>query len=290
MSGLDRDDPDPGAPRSASTSAPPHDRRTETSPPDPASPGPPADPDPDTNPPDSRPAGPPTVGDAAPGSDSTPRSDSSPDPELSSEPRHDSDSDSDSDDSDSDADADSGRGAKASLQADPPPDTSPAVEFTRRLSSRDHQAHVEFLKSLSKTLVELSPPKLAALDLDPELDAAVTGARGMRKGARNRELRRISTLLRRHDPDALRSSIDALSAPDVAERQRLHWCESWRDKLLEGGDAALSELLQTHAHADRQRLRQLIRTARGDRTRGKSQHAYRELFRELRELDPSPPD
>ena len=54
-------------------------------------------------------------------------------------------------------------------------------------------------------------------------------------------------------------------------------------ELVEG-DVALSELLDTHPDADRQRLRQLVRNCAEERARNKPPHAFRELFREVRQL------
>ena len=62
----------------------------------------------------------------------------------------------------------------------------------------------------------------------------------------------------------------------------MHRVEAWRDRLLEGGDEALAELLDLHPDADRQRLRQLVRNAQDEKKRGKPPRAFRELFRELR--------
>ena len=57
-----------------------------------------------------------------------------------------------------------------------------------------------------------------------------------------------------------------------------------RPNAPDEGLAALSELLASHPHADRQHLRQLARNAHQERLKNKPPHAYRELFRELREL------
>jgi len=53
--------------------------------------------------------------------------------------------------------------------------------------------------------------------------------------------------------------------------------------LIAEGDDALNEFVATFPHADRQQLRQLARQARTERDQGKPLHAYRELFRMLRQ-------
>ena len=73
---------------------------------------------------------------------------------------------------------------------------------------------------------------------------------------------------------------------DAAKRETaiLHKVETWRTRLLEDGDTALADLLSEFPSADRQHLRQLVRNAGEERLKNKPPHAFRELFRELREL------
>src|SRR5690606_30194453 len=83
---------------------------------------------------------------------------------------------------------------------------------------------------------------------------------------------------------AIRDALDAGGEAAKQETALLHRAERWRERLLEGGDAALGELLGEHPRADRQKLRQLVRNARDERGRDKPPRAFRELFRELRDL------
>ena len=58
-----------------------------------------------------------------------------------------------------------------------------------------------------------------------------------------------------------------------------------RDRLLgEDGDHVMTDLLAEHPHADRQKLRQLVRNTHEERKRNKPPRAFRELFRELRDV------
>jgi ribosome-associated protein len=93
--------------------------------------------------------------------------------------------------------------------------------------------------------------------------------------------------MRREDDEALDAIRDALDVAGEAARREtatLHRVEAWRERLIVDGDAALAELLGEHPGADRQHLRQLVRNAVDERNRNKPPHAFRELFRELREL------
>jgi ribosome-associated protein len=94
--------------------------------------------------------------------------------------------------------------------------------------------------------------------------------------------------MRRQDDEALDAIRDAMSKDgDAARRETaaMHRIEALRDALLgDDGDAAMTELLDEHPQADRQKLRQLVRNAHEERKRNKPPRAFRELFRELREL------
>lgn len=106
-------------------------------------------------------------------------------------------------------------------------------------------------------------------------------------GARKRQVAFIAKRMRGEDDAVLAAIRDAMEAGGEAARQEtalLHRAETWRERLLADGDAALSALLDEHPGADRQQLRQLIRNALEERAKNKPPRAFRELFRELREL------
>ena len=103
-------------------------------------------------------------------------------------------------------------------------------------------------------------------------------------------------LVERSDADLARMPLDddlrdlalATKADGRREAQALHRVEYWRDRLIADGDEALGEFVDAHPHADRQHLRQLARNAHVEKLKNKPPHAYRELFRELRDLLAAP--
>ena len=141
---------------------------------------------------------------------------------------------------------------------------------------------------LGERLASLAPAQLAKLPVPDALLPHIAETRRMAShGARKRQLGFLAKQMRREDPEALDAIRDALEAGGEATRREtalLHRAEVARDQLLEGGDEALSAFLDAHPGADRQRLRQLLRSAADERARDKPPRAYRELFRELREL------
>lgn len=151
--------------------------------------------------------------------------------------------------------------------------------------------------ALVQTLGDLSSTQLEKLPLPEHLLALFADLRRISAhGARKRQHAYIAKQMRGEDDETLGAIRDALEAGGEATRQEtalLHRAEAWRERLLAEGDGALSALLDTYPQADRQQLRQLVRNALEERARNKPPRAFRELFRELRELlaaDSNEPD
>lgn len=160
-------------------------------------------------------------------------------------------------------------------------------EFRAPSRSQQRREALDVL-ALGERLAALSDAQLARLPLPGDVLPHVQEAhRITAHGARKRQLAFLAKQLRREDDevlDAIREALDATGEAARLEAAVLHRAEAWRERLLEEGDTALSELLETHPGADAQRLRQLVRNALDERRRNKPPHAFRELFRELRAL------
>jgi ribosome-associated protein len=134
----------------------------------------------------------------------------------------------------------------------------------------------------------MSDAQLKSIPLSEDLREEVQRARAVKQQiARKRQNQFVAKLMRRLDDaelDAIRAALE--HDRDLARRgtAELHQVESWRERLVAEGDEALTSLLAAYPQADRQQLRQLARQARLERDQNKPLHAYRELFRQLREL------
>ena len=158
-------------------------------------------------------------------------------------------------------------------------------------SQRKREAHE--LLDLAKKLVAMPDSRLKKLPMDQDLREEVEFARSIRAhGARKRQLMTVGKMLRKRDNEEL---LDAVYNVDQKNRQmnaRFHHVEAWRDRLVDGDDKDLYELLEQSPAANSQTLRQLIRNAKKELKLGKSPSAARKLFKLLREMDgenPLPP-
>lgn len=141
---------------------------------------------------------------------------------------------------------------------------------------------------LALQLVEQSDARIAQIPMDEDLRTLVLASKKITAQiARKRQVQYLAKIMRREGDEALQAIRAALDHDKVEGRREaaaLHRVEYWRDRLVAPGDEALSELLAQYPHGDRQHLRQLARNAHQEKLANKPPHAYRELFRELRDL------
>ena len=144
------------------------------------------------------------------------------------------------------------------------------------------------IRSLGEKLVALAPAHLARLPIPEDLLEHIHDTQRITSHiAHKRQLQFLAKQMRRESDETLDAIRDAMEVGgDAARRETaiLHKVEGWRVRLLEEGDSALADLLSEFPAADRQRLRQLLRNAGEEKAKNKPPHAFRELFRELREL------
>lgn len=160
-------------------------------------------------------------------------------------------------------------------------------EFLGSSRSQNRREAVEVLK-LGQQLVALTEAQLAKLPVPETLLPHIRECKRITAHiAHKRQLAFLAKQMRREDDEALEAIRDALDKHgDTARREiaAMHRVEAWRDRLIADGDVALTALLDEYPEADRQRIRQLVRNVLEERKRNKPPAAFRELYRELREL------
>lgn len=141
---------------------------------------------------------------------------------------------------------------------------------------------------LAEQLAAQSPAQLEKLPIPEALLPHIEDTRRITAHiARKRQLAFLAKQMRREDEetlDAIRDALDASSETSKRGVALMHKAEDWRTRLLDGGDAALTALLDEYPAADRQRLRQLVRNALDERAKNKPPRAFREIYHLLREL------
>jgi ribosome-associated protein len=153
-------------------------------------------------------------------------------------------------------------------------------EFVSRTKKKQQ---VEELQKLGAALVDLPAVQLESLALpDLLLKAVLEAQRITSHEARRRQIQYIGKVMRKVDPEPVRTALAAVDGRSAAARAQQRRLESWRERLI-GDDEALTEYAGTHPGADLQALRALIRNARKEIAESKPPRAQRELFRILRD-------
>jgi len=141
------------------------------------------------------------------------------------------------------------------------------------------------LFALSEELSVLPPTQLKALELPDNIHKALTEASGMpHKSARKRLLKFITGQLNKIDIEPYLEKLARMKSQSAHAVREHHIAERWRARLINDGNAALTELLNDHPHADRQQLRQLIRNAQKETELAKPPKSSRLLYRYLKVL------
>lgn len=144
------------------------------------------------------------------------------------------------------------------------------------------------IRSLAEKLVALPAAQLARLPIPDDLMPHIVETQRITSHiAHKRQLQFLAKQMRREEDEVLEAIRDAMDEGGEAARREtalLHRAEQWRDRLLAGGDQALADLLDEFPTADRQKLRQLVRNAVEEKAKNKPPRAFRELFRELRDV------
>jgi ribosome-associated protein len=153
------------------------------------------------------------------------------------------------------------------------------------VSKTRRKQEMHALQALGAALVELPDSQLDAMELPDELIAAVRAAKRITSHeGRRRQLQYIGRLMREVDPEPIRRQLDAIVGHSATEAARHRRLEALRTRLIDD-DGALTDYVATHAGADLQALRTLIRNARREQKEGRAPRAYRELFRLLKNLE-----
>lgn len=159
-------------------------------------------------------------------------------------------------------------------------------EFLAPSRSEQRRAALDVL-ALASTLMEKTPNELDKLPMDGALREHVLDAKQIGSPiARKRAMAFLAKQMRKEDDevlDAIRDALDANSEGSRRQVAEMHRAESWRIRLLDGGDDALAAFIDEYPDADRQRLRQLVRNAQEEAKRDKPPRAFRELYRVIRD-------
>ncbi len=165
-------------------------------------------------------------------------------------------------------------------------DDGESQEFGERPSKSARKREADAAQDLGTRLIALKESDLAALDLPEKLfDAIMLAKRITARGGLARQRQYIGKLMRDIDPAPVEAALNVKSRNATFDAEKHKRLETWRERLLTEGPAALEELMKWRPDADRKSLQSLIQKATSARVdSGSREAASRELFRTLRTL------
>ena len=138
---------------------------------------------------------------------------------------------------------------------------------------------------LGEELSTLQLTQLQAFNLPDNIEKAIIDVAKMpHKGARKRQLKYIAGQLHKLDITPIKERLDKLKNKSAHAVREHHQAEKWRDRLINGSNDALTDLLDDYPDADRQHIRQLLRNAQKEAKENKPPKSARLLYRYLKEL------
>lgn len=161
------------------------------------------------------------------------------------------------------------------------------VYYAVRPNKTQIKKEIAALLALGEEISTLPSAQITALGLPVKLDTAIREIIKMpHKSARKRQLKFIAQQFYKMESDVepiLEKVAKFKNQSGHAVREH-HIVEKWRERLLNEGHDALTELLDEYPHADRQQLRQLVRNAQKEKELAKPPKSSRLLYRYLKAL------
>lgn len=163
-------------------------------------------------------------------------------------------------------------------------------KYAIRPNKTQIKREIKVFNQLGKELINMPDSAMKKVPLSDAMRAAIVDAKRFRKGALQRQLRRIAGLMHHEDVAAIQMEIARQKQPSKQQTAELHQLEQWRDRLIAGDDKLLTELIDQFPVIDRQQIRQLVRNSSLELKRDKPPKSARALFKYLSEIKRKTPD
>jgi len=163
-------------------------------------------------------------------------------------------------------------------------------KYAIRPNKTQLKREIKVLNQLGKELVGLSDSALQKVPLSDPMRQAISDGKRFQRGALQRQLRRIASLMQHEDVEAITLELARQKQPSKQQTAEFHQLEQWRDRLIAGDEQLLTELIDQYPVIDRQHIRQLVRNAALEQKRDKPPKSARILFKYLSEIKQKTPD
>ena len=157
-------------------------------------------------------------------------------------------------------------------------------DYAIRPNKSQIKREIKVLNRLGKELIDLEIGALNKIPLSSTMHQAILDGKRFSRGALQRQLRRIASLMQHEDVDAIKFELARQKQPNKKHIAEMHQLEQWRDRLIDGDDKLLTDLIDQYPVIERQHIRQLVRNANKEKANNKPPKSYRLLFKYLSEI------
>lgn len=181
--------------------------------------------------------------------------------------------------------------AKVVVKKNPKPKPTQQLEEDEDFVSKTQlKQEAEQLKKLGLELVDLTKGEREKIPLDDELLGAIelcTKINRKKDGFR-RQLQLIGKRLRSREVEPIELALANLKSSHSVANRHFHSLERLRDDIIQEGNDGINKVIALHPQLERQKLRQLLRSAQKQEEQNKPLAAAREIFVYLRTEIPLP--
>lgn len=163
-------------------------------------------------------------------------------------------------------------------------------EYAIRPNKTQLKKEIKVLNDLGKELIQMPESAVKKLPLSEAMWQAVMEGKRLSRGALQRQLRRIASMMKHEDVAAIQIELARQKAPSKQQTAEFHQIEQWRDRLIDGDEKLLTELIDQFPVIDRQHIRQMVRNAALEKKRDKPPKSARSLFKYLAALKRQTPE
>ena len=157
-------------------------------------------------------------------------------------------------------------------------------EYAVRPNKTQIKREIRALNDLGKELIALPEAAFKKVPMSDVMRQAIYDGRRFSRGALQRQLRRIASLLQHEDIDSIQLELTRQKQPSKQQTAEFHQLEQWRDRLVSGDERLLTELIDQFPNIDRQKIRTLVKNAEREKATNKPPKSARNLFKYLTEL------
>jgi ribosome-associated protein len=134
------------------------------------------------------------------------------------------------------------------------------------------------LQKLGEELTKLSHRQLEGMKLPHDLLKALTEARSIKSNIAARRHRQfIGVLMRDVDPEPIRHALVLINAHLLPESEKEKERRGWKERLLTGDPLVMEAFIHACPGLERQKLSQLLRNIKKEKTKGKSSKSLKIL-------------